>query len=145
MGAAAVPFIMVAISAASTAYGVISSKRAANAQEEAANRQAEQSRAAAARLAQDTAEQHQRTIATQEARYGASGLTQEGSPLLVQHESIKQSQEQIRRIIQSGEDQSLALYASGSELASAGNAQAVQQLAGGAQSIAKMGRSYDWW
>ena len=145
MGAAAIPFVMLAVSAASTAYGIISSRKAASAQEDAANRQAEASRAAAARLAKDTEEQHQRVIATQEARYGASGLTQAGSPLLVQHESIKQSQEQIRRIIQSGEDQSLALYSSGQELASAGTAQAVGQAASGVSSAFKIGRDYQWW
>jgi len=143
--AAAVPFIMMAVAVAGTAYSVSQSAKAGRMQRAAADREAEQSRLAAAQLARDTAEKHQRTIATQEAMYGASGLTQEGSPLLVQHESMIQSKEQLRRIYEAGENQSLALLSSGEELAMASRAKGTQAVLSGVSEVAKTGSNYSWW
>lgn len=143
--AAAVPFIMLAVAVAGTAYSVSQSAKAGKMQEQAAEREAAQSRAAAAQLAKDTAEKHQRTIATQEATYGASGLTQEGSPLLVQQESLIQSKEQLRRIYEAGENQSLALLSSGEELAMASRAAGTKAVLSGASEVAKTGSNYSWW
>jgi len=143
--AAAVPFVMMAVAVAGTAYSVSQSAKAGRMQRAAADREAEQSRLAAAQLARDTAEKHQRTIATQEAMYGASGLTQEGSPLLVQHESMIQSKEQLRRIYEAGENQSLALLSSGEELAMASRAKGTQAVLSGVSEVAKTGSNYSWW
>ena len=143
--APAIPFIMMAVAVAGTAYSVSQSAKAGKMQQQAANKAAEQSRYAATQLAQDTAEKHQRIIATQEARYGAAGLTMEGSPLLVQNESLLQSKEQLRRIKEAGENQSLAYLSSGEELAMASKAQGAQAVMSGASEVAKTGSNYNWW
>jgi len=143
--AQAVPYIMMAVAVAGTAYSVSQSAKAGRLTKAGAAREAEQSRLAAAQLARDTAEKHQRTIATQEAMYGASGLTQEGSPLLVQHESMIQSKEQLRRIYEAGENQSLALLSSGEELAMASRAKGTQAVLSGVSEVAKTGSNYSWW
>ena len=143
--AAVVPYIMMAVAVAGTAYSVAQSAKAGRMQEAAAAKEAEQSKAAAAQLAQDTAEKHQRTMAVQEATYGASGLTQEGTPLLMQQESLKQSKEQLRRIYEAGENQSLSYLASGEELAMASRAKGNQAILSGISEVAKTGSNYSWW
>ena len=52
--------------------------------------------------AQDEEKRHRRIIAAQRAMYGRAGVTQEGAPLLVEIESIAESEEQLRRIREGG-------------------------------------------
>jgi hypothetical protein len=147
--AAAIPFIMLAATVASTAAGVFSTISAGNAEEDAADRAAEQSRAAASREAADTEKQHRRIIATQEARYGASGLTMEGSPLLVQQESLRESKEQLRRIMEGGENVAYAYEEKGNQAATSGYVGGIKSLLGGASSVGKIVQSnpnsFNWW
>jgi hypothetical protein len=145
MGAAAIPWIMTAVTVASTAVSVYSSVKEGKARENESRRLAEQSKAAAAREASDTRKQHQRIIATQKARYGASGLTMEGSPLLVEQESLKESKEQLARIMESGENQSILYEKAGSEAATSGYVGGIKSLLGGAETQYKIGSTYNWW
>ena len=145
MGVAAVPYIMAAAAVASAAVSYTSSARAGRAQKSAEQRAAEQAKAAAAREAADARKLHQRIIGAQEAKYGASGLTMEGSPLLVQHEAMKESKEQLRRIAEGGEILSSAYQASGTQAARAGQTEGIKSLLQGAQSVYSTGSTYDWW
>lgn len=141
----AMPFVMLALTVASTAVGAISSIQAGKAEEKAADRAAAQAKAAAEREAEDTRKQHQRIIAAQTARYGASGLTMEGTPLLVQMESLKESEEQLRRILEGGEMRTGAYEETGRQAATSGQIGGVKALLGGATSVGTIGRQYDWW
>ena len=151
--AAAIPFIMVGLSVVSTAVGFISSLQAGKAEEKAAERAAAQTRAAAERKAEDTRKQHQRIIAAQKAKYGYAGLTTEGTPLLVQMESIKESEEQLRRILEGGEMEAEAYEEAGERAATSGQIGGVKALLSGAQSFAQVGKTYatpgktmfNWW
>jgi hypothetical protein len=145
MGVAAIPFVAMAVTAAATAVSVYSSIKSGQAQKDAANNAAEQAKLAAQREYSDTEKQHRRIIATQEARYGASGLTMEGSPLLVQQESLKESKEQLRRILEGGENTAGVYEASGKEAAISGYAGGIKSLTQGAESVYKVGNSFDWW
>lgn len=107
---AAVPYIAVAAAIAGTAVSTYSAVRAGQEQQSAREREAEQmrrsaeqSRLAAAQKAADYKKASERVMATQRARYAAAGLEEEGSPLLVQLESLKESQDEISRIIAAGE------------------------------------------
>jgi vacuolar-type H+-ATPase subunit E/Vma4 len=149
MGAAAIPVL---ITAAATAYSAYSSVQAGKAQEKAADKAEDRARKAAGLSAADTEKQHRRIIASQEALYGASGLTQEGSPLLVQQEALSESKEQLRRILEGG-DYSADIYKqAGDEAIMAGNAGAIKSLLSGAGSVYNVASSnkpeantYNWW
>ena len=108
--AAAVPYIMVAAAVAGTAVSVYSAVQAGQEAKGARDREAaqlarsaEQSRLAAKQKAEDTKKLHEKILARQRALYGASGVEMVGSPLLVQMESVKESEEELRRIIEAGE------------------------------------------
>lgn len=143
--AAAIPAIALAVSAASTAYSFIQNRKAGEQRQEEFNRQAAQTKEQAAQLYQDTQDQHRRMLARQNAIYGASGLTSEGSPLLVEHESLRQSKEQLRRIQQAGETNSQALLEQGRNAYQVGQAEGIKSLLGGAANTYGIGRSYNWW
>ena len=162
-----IPFIMLGLTAASTAVGVMSSVAAGKAEERAAERTAADTRAAAAKTAaqirlsapqkaEDTKKEHQRIIAAQAARYGASGLRMEGTPLLVQMESLKESEEQLRRIIEGGETEASIYERTGERKAAtyeeagrqagiSGQIGGVKALLSGATSMGTIGRQYHWW
>lgn len=140
--AAAIPVI---ITAAAAAYSAYSSVQAGKAQENAADKAEKRAKQAAALKAADTAQQHRRVIANQEASYGAAGLTMEGSPLLVQQESIKESKEQLRRIVEGGQYTSDVYKQTGDEAAMAGEAGAIQSLLNGSRSVYSQGAGYNWW
>lgn len=143
MGAAvAIPLV---ITAATAAYSAYSSVQAGKAQERAADKAEDRAKQAAALRAADTAKQHRRVIASQEARYGASGLTMEGSPLLVQQESIKESKDQLARILEGGEYTSGVYKQAGDEATMAGEANAIQSLLAGSGSVYRQGAGYNWW
>ena len=134
--ATAIPIILAVVSTAATVYSSVQSGRA---EDKASDRAAKQAMAAAQREAADTKKRHQAIIATQEARYGASGLTMEGTPLLVQMESLKESEEQLGRILQGGGMKAEAYEEAGEQAKTAGYAGGVKGLLSGTKTI------YDWW
>jgi hypothetical protein len=114
-----------------------------------------------------------RILSTQRAIYGATGIKMEGSPLLVQADTIKQSEENISRILK-GQDIGLSeayrfglnkseesairtgyllsdiSRATGYTLSGIGgskgyNYQAAQAGFQGAQGVYNIGRTYKWW
>jgi hypothetical protein len=109
--AQAIPMILAVVSTAATVYGQIQSSKAESKQEnliaQQETRAAEESKRASEQAALDEEQRHKALISTQEARYAASGVTAEGSPLLVKMESLKESEDQLRRIKEGGEVQSL--------------------------------------
>lgn len=146
------PIFMAVASVASTAVGFISSLQAGKAEERAEERAAAQARAAAEREAEDTRKKHQRIIAAQQAKYGYAGLTMEGTPLLVQMESIKESEEQLRRIMESGGMKAEAYEEAGERAATSGQIGGVKALLSGASSFIETGYKYPaegkkfyWW
>lgn len=143
--AAAIPFVMMAVAVAGTAYSVAESKKAGRQRQSELDRQAAETKERANQLYQDTQEQHRRILARQNSIYGASGVTAEGSPLLVQAESVRQSKEQLRRIEQAGESGSQALLAEGEQAYQVGQAEGVKSLLGGASTAYGIGRNYSWW
>jgi len=151
--AEAIPVILGVVSVASTVYSAVSSSQAETRAEHQVERQqiraADQARKIAAQKASDEEKRHRAILGTQEARYGPFGLTMEGSPLLVQMESLKESEEQLRRIREGGEIE----YTTAKELAQAagkraGEAQAsgyVGAIGSAATGTYKYGKAYDWW
>lgn len=129
--AAAIPFVALAVAVAGTALSYAGVRASASAQKRQAQQQAAMSerqaaiyeqqaqqeevsqsesiqaaadvRRAAAQKAEDTAKQHRQLLAMQRARYGAAGVSMEGSPLLVQMESLNESENELLRITQAGE------------------------------------------
>jgi len=142
MGAAAIPIV---ITAAATAYSAYSSVKAGKAQEKAADKAEKRAKQAAVLEASDTEKLHRRIIASQEALYGASGLTAEGSPLLVQQEALSQSKEQLNRILEGGGYAADVYKQAGDEAIMAGEAGAIQSLLAGAGSVYSQGEGYNWW
>lgn len=141
MAQAAIPIIIAAVGAAATIY---SSVQQGKAQERASDRAAKLARSASDREAADTEKQHIRAIATQEAMYGKAGLTMEGSPLLVKQTSLRESEEQLRRIREGGSNLSSMYKTEGDEARTAGTVSAVGAGVKGAESVYKIGNDYDW-
>jgi hypothetical protein len=142
MGAAAIPVL---VTAAATAYSAYSNVQAGKAQKKAADKAEDRSERAAGLLAVDTEKEHRRIIASQEALYGAAGLTMEGSPLLVQQEALTQSKEQLDRILEGGGFSADVYRQAGQEATMAGNAGAIQSLLSGAGDVYTSGADYKWW
>lgn len=151
--AAAIPVVLAVVSTAATVYSSVQSGHAEKSAEHAIERQnlraADQAKKIAEQKAADEEKRHKAIIGTQQARYGASGLTMEGSPLLVQVESLKESEEQLRRIREGGEieattfkelAQGAAKRATGAQ--ASGYVNAIGSAAGG---VYKTGRAFDWW
>jgi hypothetical protein len=142
MGAAAIPVL---IMAATTAYSAYSSVQAGKAEKRADDKAADRAEKAAGLEAADTEKLHRRIIASQEARYGAAGLTMEGSPLLVQQEALTESRAQLERIAEGGGYVSGVYKSAGEEAVDAGEAGAIQSLLSGANSTYTAGANYNWW
>jgi len=156
--AAAIPYIMVAAAVAGTAVSVYSSIRAGQVEKEAREREAAQlersaaqARKAAQQKAEDTKQKHRSLLAAQRARYAAAGFTGEGTPLLVQMESVKESEDEIRRIIEEGELGYTAATESaaearrlGGEAQVSGYLSAAGSTAQGAGTLGRIARNY-WW
>lgn len=153
MGVAAIPIILSVVGTGAAVYGSMQAAKAQAGAEKSIKKQelraAEQAKKIAAQKAEDEEKRHKAIIGTQEARYAASGVTMEGSPLLVQMESLKESEEQLRRIREGGEVE----YMTHKELAQgagrragettrSGYVTALGQASGGAYNI---GSRYDWW
>jgi hypothetical protein len=151
--AVAIPLIVAVASVGATVYSAVSSSQAQADAERTVKHQemraADQARKISAQNASDQEKRHRAILGTQEARYGASGLSMEGSPLLVQMESLKESEEQLRRIKEGGE----IGYQTASELAQAAGKRAqdaqtsgyVNAIGSAATGTYKIGRSHDWW
>jgi len=149
MGAAAIPIILATVSTGAAIYGTMQQAKAEKRVAGQEERAAEQAKKIAAQRADDEAKRHKAILATQKARYAASGVTMEGSPLLVQMESLRESEEQLKRIREGGEVE----YMTHQELAQAAGKRAkTTKISGyttaateGARDVYKTGRSYDWW
>jgi len=133
---------LVAVSLASTAYSAYSQYAAGEAEERAEKRRAKELRYRYGVQAAQAEKEHRRLIATQKARYGASGLTMEGTPLLVQMESLKESEEELARIRTFGEMAAGESELLGKLARRAGYARAGGELLGG--TARTMRTYYDW-
>lgn len=143
--AAAIPVIAVVASVASTAYSAYSSYRAGREEKKESRRAAEQARLRAAQRAKAKEKEHRRIIARQKARYLGSGLTMEGSPLLVEMESLKESEEELARIRAGGEAYATEYERAGTAAQRSGYVGAVGAGVRGGESLLRQGRYYDWW
>lgn len=139
MSYAAIPAIIAMVGAAASVYGTIQSGKA---ESKAAREQAAQAERVSKQKAQDEEKRHQAILATQEARYAASGLTMEGSPILVKMESMKESEEQLRRIREGGEYESMTSMERAKSAKRSGAVAAVGETAKGVKDV---GTSLDWW
>lgn len=99
--------VTAAIAAAGTAYGYhqqgVQQEKAYRYNAQIAEQQAEQARGAAKIRAEQQAEQDRRLQSAAVAGYGGSGVTLEGSPLLVLMESARQAEIDQARIAYGGE------------------------------------------
>jgi hypothetical protein len=82
--------------------------QAANYNKKVARNQAQAARDAASIAASNRQEELRRIMAAQRARIGASGVTEEGSPLLVEMKSAEQGQLDLARIAYAGQTRSQA-------------------------------------
>jgi len=154
-----IPIISVIASVASTAVSVYSAVTSGGEASKAEDRnaavlaeQAAQARKAAALKAADEEKRHRRIISTQQAGYAGQGLEPEGTPLLVQMESLKESEEQLRRIREGGEIEATGLLEEskwreylGGKAKEASYWTAGQSLLKGASGIYSMGKERSWW
>lgn len=143
------PIVAAVVAAAATVYSTQAQASAARKIERQNDRAAEQAKKIAGQKAEDELQRHKATIATQEGRYAASGLSMEGSPLLVKMESLKESEEQLKRIREGGEYESLTYKelaqnagSRASQIQTSGYLDAAGQLSKGTY---KAGKTYDWW
>jgi len=143
--AVAIPIISVFASVASTAVSAYSSYRAGEEEEKARKRAAMQARQRAEQLATAKEKEHRRLLATQRARYGAAGMTLEGTPLLVQMESMRESEEELERIKAGGEAYATEQERVGRQAARSGYVGAIGYGVGGVTTLSRIGRYYDWW
>jgi len=139
MGEAIVPIVL---SVASTAVSIYSSVSAGKKEEHAEKNVARQLRQQAIQKAEDTAKEHRRILAIQRAKYGASGL---GSPLEVQMESLRESEEQLRRIREGGAFEAEVHEEAGEEALKSGYLRGVGAGLAGTTSVVKTGQGYNWW
>lgn len=166
-----IPIIAVAATVASTAYSIVSSNEAASEAHEQAKEAAGRAMATAGLEAQnaeriagerrkDEEDRRRRILSAQRASYAASGLQMEGSPLLVQADTILASEENMARITLGQELTTNEAYRFGLEKAEqyrdignaaleAGTARSVQAGFQGATNLANqvntMGKAYKWW
>ena len=145
MGAAAIPYVMMAVAVAGTAVSVYSAQQQGSAAKDARDRAAAQARLAAKQKAEDAKKQHDRILARQRAIYGASGFEMTGTPLLVQMESMKESEEELKRIYEAGEMGFEAETTMGNQAMTSGYVNAASAGISGARTIDKVGRDYNWW
>jgi hypothetical protein len=143
--AAAIPVILAVATVASTAYSVYSNAQSGKEQEHQRDKYERQ--LGVQREANLSAERdrRQRVLASQEARYSASGLKMEGSPLLVQADTIAQSEENLARILQGASLNISASESQGKQEQTATTNRTAQSLLGGAESTYKIGKTYNWW
>jgi len=143
--AAAIPFILVAATVASTAYSVYSSYEAGEREEEAQSDYARQQALQMQAAKKDEMDRRRRVLATQEARYAASGVEMEGTPLLVQAETIRESEENLRRIMLGGGYGISGARRAGEQAEKASYARMGSSLLQGAGSVYNIGRGARWW
>ena len=106
------PIALVAASALASAYASYQSGRAqqdaANFNSAMANQQAKQARDVAKIKEENYREQVRRHMATMRAQYSASGVTMEGTPLMVMMDSAREAERDAQRIRYGGELESWA-------------------------------------
>ena len=90
---------------ASTAMSVMGGLREGQVAQQTANFNADQAREAAAAKAEQIKQEGERLKGTQIARYGASGVTQEGSPLFMEMDTVRKAKLDELMAIYSGEKQ----------------------------------------
>ena len=143
MGYAAIPYVMMAVAVAGTAVSVYSAQKQGDAIKDAKDRDAAQARLAAKQKAEDAKKNHERILAMQRARYGAAGFEMSGSPLLVQMESMKESEEELKRIYEAGELGFSSATAQGNQAMTSGYVNAAGE---GIKGIGTMAKTYNnWW
>jgi len=153
MSGAEIPIYLLIASTAATVYSTYQQSKEQTEAEHDIRKQekraAEQARKIAGQKAEDEAKRHKAILATQEARYAASGVTMEGSPLLVKMESLRESEEQLRRIREGGEYEYLThkeLAQSAGKRASAATTSGYVSAAGqGTKGTYNIGKEFDWW
>jgi hypothetical protein len=116
---------------ASTAYSVVSS-------EQAKSKASHERRKARNAAYVDEMEKRRRVIAKQASMYGASGLEMEGSPLLVQAESIFNSERNLQRTMD------ISNYY-GQQEENQANAAIVRSVSQGTNTGLGIGKAYNWW
>lgn len=139
--AAAAPVIAIVASV----VGAGAALRGGREEEKGSEAAAQEALARSRQEAKDTEKRHRRVLASQRAKYGAAGVTMEGTPLLVQMESMRESEEELSRIVEKGEAEAREYRRGGRAAAASGRIEAVGELAGGATLLTKMGREFDWW
>jgi len=138
----AIPIIL---AVASTAASVYSSVQSGRSEDKAAKKASRQAAYSASLKAEDERKKRERILATQRARYGASGVTMEGSPLLVQMESLAESEEQLRRIRETGYLQADLYEEQGEEAKRSGYVNAAGAAVRGASDVYSYGNKLNWW
>jgi hypothetical protein len=141
--AAAVPVISVIATVASTAYSAYSSYQAGAEEKKERRRAAEEISRRRELEAQAAERKHRGILATQRALYGAAGVTMEGSPLLVQIESLRESEEELARIRSFGEYEATQQRRLGQMAQRSGYVEAGGEAIRGAGQIPRI--YYDWW
>jgi hypothetical protein len=107
-----VPIVLAVAATAASTYSAYQSgkmqQRAADTSATLAERDAANQRAAAKIKAENYSEETSRHMATMRARYAASGVTMEGTPLLVMMDTARQVEKDLQRIRWGGEAQANA-------------------------------------
>ena len=141
--AAAMGIVSIIATAASPAYSAYSSYRAGKEEKKERRRAATEITRRRELEAQAAEKKHRRILASQRALYGAAGVTMEGSPLLVQIESLKESEEELARIRQFGEYEASQQRRLGSMAQRSGYVEAGGEVVRGVGKIPRI--YYDWW
>jgi hypothetical protein len=150
IAAAAVTVVAAAASAYASYSAAETQAQAANYNKKVARNQAQASRDAAAIARANRQEELQRILAGQRARIGASGITEEGSPLLVEMKSAEQAQMDLARITYAGATRAQSYTSEGvlqgfysTKAEQAGYVGAGTALLGGAASATSYGTKYN--
>jgi hypothetical protein len=114
-------------------------------QKKAAEREADQVRLSTIANVDESRKKSRRILAEQRSRYGYSGLDMEGSPLLVQMESVSEAEDEVNRIMATGRMKEKALKAQGKDAMTSGILSAFGGAAQGASSFIGAGQKSNWW
>jgi hypothetical protein len=129
------------VGAGASIYSGIEGRKAANEQADMARAQASDEAAEVRRLAARQAELEGRnidsTIASQKVAYLASGVTLEGSPLLMLEKTRREGAENLEEIRKAGESGSRSSLAQGQAIAESAKSAGRQQLVSGISGAVK--------
>jgi len=140
-----IPIVATVATVASTAYSVYSSTEVRH--EARSEEHLDEGLAAieAQRAKKAEEDRRRRVLATQRSLYGAAGLEMEGSPLLVQAETIRNSEENLRQIEQNRMFKAKGLALNLEQEEQATYSSAIKAGMKGASSGYSIGRTYNWW